>query len=120
MITWLAGALVVANLVLAAWSLVAAIRAARPSTAQLVTAAVIEVALIIQAVIGVVLMVRRGEAIDGFTFVGYHVTAVAVLVAGAFWGIADRSRWGNGVFAIAAATEVVLILRLVQIWNAGA
>jgi hypothetical protein len=44
---------------------------------------------------------------------------VTLLPVGVGWGIADRSRWGNGVFAIAAATEAVLVMRLVQIWNAG-
>jgi hypothetical protein len=102
---------------LALWSLVAAVRGVRPSTGQLVAAAVLEGALLLQTVAGVVLMVTSDRDVDAVTFVGYHLTALAVLLLGVGWGIADRSRWGNGVFAIAAATEIVLVLRLVQIWD---
>ena len=103
--------------VLTLWSLVAAVRGVRPSTGQLVAAAVLEGALLLQTVVGVVLLVTSDRDVDAITFVGYHLTALAVLVLGVGWGIADRSRWGNGVFAIAAATEIVLVLRLVQIWD---
>lgn len=104
---------------LALWSLVAAVRGVRPSTGQLVAAAVLEGALLLQTIVGVVLMLTSGRDVDAVTFVGYHLMALTVLVLGVGWGIADRSRWGNGVFAIAAATEIVLVLRLVQIWDAG-
>lgn len=102
---------------LALWSLVAAVRGVRPSTGQLVAAAVLEGALLLQTIAGVVLLVTSDRDVDAITFVGYHLTALAVLVLGVSWGIADRSRWGNGVFAIAAATEIVLVLRLLQIWD---
>ncbi len=101
---------------LAVWSLVAAVRGVRPSTGQLVAAALLEGALLLQTVMGSVLLATTDRDVDPVTFVGYHLTALAVLVLGVGWGIADRSRWGNGVFAIAAATEIVLVLRLVQIW----
>lgn len=116
MLTPVAVVLVVAASGLALWSLVAAVRGVRPSTGQLVAAAVLEGALLLQTVAGVVLLATTERDVDAITFVGYHLTALAVLVLGVGWGIADRSRWGNGVFAIAAFTEVVLVLRLVQIW----
>lgn len=120
MIDGLAWGLIVASVVLALWCLVGAIRKARPSLYQLVAALVLWVGFLVQALIGIVLMLRRTEPLESFVFVGYHLTALAVLLGGAFWGIADRSRWGNGVFAIACATEVVLVIRLMQIWGAGA
>ena len=102
---------------LAVWSLVNAVRGVRPSKAQLVAAAVLAGALLLQTVLGLVLLATTDRDVDVVTFVGYHLTALAVLVLGVGWGIADRSRWGNGVFAIAAATQIVLVLRLVQIWD---
>lgn len=120
MVGWFAWVLVAASLALALWCLVAAIRKARPSRNQLIAAVVLEAGLLIQGLLGIVLMLRRDEPLDRFTFLGYHLTALVVLIAGVFWGIADRSRWGNGVFAIACATEAVLVLRLMQIWGAGA
>lgn len=119
MISWLAVALVVGCLVLTTWCVVAVVQGQRPSKGQLICAAVLEAGLLLQTLIGLVLMVRRVEPLDRVTFVGYHLTALVVLIAGVFWGIADRSRWGNGVFAIACATEAVLILRLLQIWSTG-
>jgi hypothetical protein len=118
-IGWLAWVTAGVSLVLGVWCLVAAGRGVRPSLHQLIGAAVLEALLVAQAVIGVVLLLRSGEGVDTITFLGYHLTAVTLLPVGVGWGIADRSRWGNGVFAIAAATEAVLVMRLVQIWNAG-
>lgn len=119
LLTWLAYPLIAFALVLGAWCVVAALRGARPSTAQLVAAAVLEGALVLQGLIGIVMMLSRSAPLDRITFVGYHLTAIVVLIAGVLWGIADRSRWGNGVFAIASFTEAVLVLRLLQIWSSG-
>lgn len=117
MLTPLAYAICAAAVALAGWSVVAAVRGIRPSTGQLVAAAALEGALLLQFLLGLFLMATDDRSVEGVTFVGYHLTALSVLVIGVGWGIADRSRWGNGVFAIAAATEVVLVLRLLQIWS---
>lgn len=116
MLAPLAGLVIVAALGLAGWSLVAALRGVRPSRGQLIGSAVLEGLLVVQALVGMVLMVTAERDVDAVTFVGYHLTAVLLLPVGVVWGIADRSRWGNGVLALAAATEAVLVLRLLQIW----
>lgn len=116
MLVPLAGLAVALAAGLALWSLVAAVRGVRPSKGQLVGSAVVEGVLLVQALVGLVLMLTDDRDVDRVTFVGYHLTALAVLPAGVVWGIADRSRWGNGVLAVAAATEAVLVLRLLQIW----
>jgi hypothetical protein len=113
----LAGAVVVAALGLAGWSLVAALRGVRPSRGQLVGSALVEALLVVQALLGVVLMLTADREVEPVTFLGYHLTAVLLLPVGVAWGIADRSRWGNGVLAVTAATEAVLVLRLLQIWG---
>ncbi|MEJ5915662.1 hypothetical protein [Pseudokineococcus sp. 1T1Z-3] len=105
------------SLALAAWSLVGALRAVRPSGGQLLLAAVLEVLILVQAVVAVVLMVVGTPPLSTATFVGYLLTIVLLLPVGVFWGLADRSRWGNGVLAITAVTTAVLVLRLEQIWN---
>lgn len=110
-------ALGVLAIALGVWSAVAAIRGVRPSGPQLLLAAVLELALVVQAVVAVVLGATRGTPGDGVLFAGYMLTTVVVLPAGVFWGIADRSRWGNGVLAVAAFTTAVLVLRLEQVWE---
>ncbi|MEJ5945019.1 hypothetical protein WDZ17_06875 [Pseudokineococcus basanitobsidens] len=105
------------SLALAAWSLVGALRAARPSGGQLLLAAVLEVLVLVQAAVAVVYVVTGTRPVSTATFAGYLLTVVVLLPVGVFWGLADRSRWGNGVLAITAVTTAVLVLRLEQIWN---
>lgn len=120
MFTGLAYAVIAACLGLMTWCVVAAVQGARPSKGQLICALALEAALLAQALVGVVAMFQRSEPLDRVVFVGYLLTTLVVLVAGVFWGIADRSRWGNGVFAFACATEAVLVVRLLNIWSTGA
>ncbi|WP_299034572.1 hypothetical protein [uncultured Pseudokineococcus sp.] len=117
MIAPLAVVLGAMSVALAVWSIVGALRAARPSGGQLLLAAALELAILVQAVIAVVLVATGTRPVSVVTFVGYLLTIVVLLPAGVFWGLADRSRWGNGVLAITAATTAVLVLRLEQIWN---
>lgn len=112
----LAWSTVVFAAVLAGWCLIAAIRGVRPSRNQLIAAMVLAGLLVVQAVGGFIALAVTDRQVDAVTFVGYHLTTVTVLLAGVAWGIADRSRWGNGVFAIASATQVVLVIRLMQLW----
>lgn len=119
MIPALATATLVAALVVGAWAAVAAARDRRVSGAQLAAAAAVELALLVQAGIAVVLLVRGGDGVDGITFGGYLLTSVLALPVGAFWAIGERSRWGNGVLAVSGAVVAVLVLRLQQLWAAG-
>lgn len=106
-----------ACLVLAVWAVVGAVRNRRPSGPQLLGLAVTEVLLLVQALVGVVLLVRGQHAVSTVVFAGYLLASVLLLPAGTFWGIADRSRWGNGVIAVACAAVVVVVLRMVQVWD---
>jgi hypothetical protein len=112
--------LLVACLLIGAWAGLAAARNRRVSGAQLVTAAVVEVLLLVQAVLGVLLLARTDRDVEAVTFVGYLLTSVLLLPVGAFWAIGERSRWGNGVLAVAGLVVAVLVLRLQQVWSAGA
>jgi hypothetical protein len=118
MIGALATALVTAGLVVGGWAALAAARERRVSGAQLVVAAVVEVALLVQAGIALVLLGTGGRGVDAVTFVGYLVTSVLLLPVGAFWAIGERSRWGNGVLALSGVVVAVVVLRLVQVWGA--
>ncbi|HEX5532995.1 MAG TPA: hypothetical protein VFX33_04565 [Actinomycetales bacterium] len=117
MVDVLAWVLAGAALVLAIWALAGAVRNVRPSGPQLAGLAVLEVALLVQAVIGAVALARTDRPVSAVTFVGYLIASVLLLPAGTLWGIADRSRWGNGVIAIACFAVSVVVLRMVQIWS---
>lgn len=117
MVDVLAWVLVAASLLLAAWALVGAARASRPGNAQLLALAVLEVLLVVQAVVAGVRLAGGAEVGSVATVVGYLAVSVVAVPAGVFWGIADRSRWGNGVIAVACAVAAVLVVRLVQVWG---
>jgi hypothetical protein len=76
--------------------------------------------LVVQAVVGAVLLTRSDGRVEGVTFAGYLLTSVLLLPVGAFWAIGERSRWGNGVLALAGAVTAVVVLRLLQVWSTGA
>lgn len=117
MVDVLAWVLVGASLLLAAWAVVGAVRAARPGNAQLLTLAVLELLLVVQAVVAGVRLAGGAEVGNVATVVGYLVVSVVAVPAGVLWGIADRSRWGNGVIAVACVVAAVLVVRLVQVWG---
>lgn len=114
-LAWATGGLAAA-LALAATA--STVRARRLDDVQLVASAVLEVALLVQGVVGVVRW-ARADRDDGALFIPYLLTAVLVMPLGLFWALGERSRYGTGVLAVAAATEVVLVLRTYQVWVTG-
>ncbi|NUT49100.1 MAG: hypothetical protein HOV94_17595 [Saccharothrix sp.] len=123
MIQVLATALTVVALVEAAWSLVLVVAnrpitlATKPTLGLAAVVVLLEAGLLVQAVAAVVALLTADRGgLDVPTFVGYLVAVVAVLPAGAFWAVGDRSRWGAGVLAVACLSVPVMILRLNQLW----
>lgn len=81
----------------------------------------LELALVGQAVAGCVALGVSDRDIEGVTFVGYLLTAVLTPPMAVLWGIAEKSRWGTAVVAVAMGTVAALELRLVALWGgAGA
>jgi predicted transcriptional regulator len=123
MIEVLATALTVVALVAALWSLVLAIAnrpitlATKPTLALAGVVVLLEVGLLVQAVAGVVNLLGADRELDRVTFVGYLIGAAVVLPLGAFWSLAERSRWGAGVLTVACLSVPVMILRLNMLWS---
>ncbi|MFD1148803.1 hypothetical protein [Saccharothrix hoggarensis] len=122
MIQVLATALTVVALVAALWSLVLMIAdrpitlATKPTLGLAAVVVLLEVGLLAQAVVGVVNVLGADRELDRATFVGYLIGAAVVLPLGAFWSLAERSRWGAGTLAVACLSVPVMILRLNQVW----
>lgn len=122
MIEVLATALVVVALVAALWSLVLAAAnrpitlATKPTLGLAGVVVLLEVGLLAQLVAGVVNVIGTDRELDTPTFVGYLVGVAVVLPLGAFWALAERSRWGAGVLAVACLSVPVMVLRLNQLW----
>lgn len=83
--------------------------------------AVVDVALLVQLVVGAVRLSDTARDVSGVLFVSYLVGIVLVLPIGTFWSLAERTRAGTAVLLLAILTVLALELRLHTIWGgAGA
>lgn len=119
MISAFATALIIAALAVAAWSLGLVVLNKTPNTITLGLLALLELALVVQLVIGIVNLAGTDRHVSGATFVGYLIGALLILPVATFWALAERTRWGTTVLIIGCLVIPVLIARLNQIWNAG-
>ncbi len=81
--------------------------------------AVLELALLLQVVLGLVQLAGTEREVAGVVFTSYLLTLPLVLPIGAFWSLAERSRAGTAVLLVAALTVAGLEVRLDSIWGAG-
>jgi hypothetical protein len=85
------------------------------------TLAVVELLLLVQLAVGSVALTQTSRDVSGVLFVSYLVGVALALPVGAFWSLAERSRAGTAVLAVAVFTVIALELRLDTIWSgAGA
>ncbi|GAA3861669.1 hypothetical protein GCM10022243_29860 [Saccharothrix violaceirubra] len=123
MIPVLPTVLTVLALLAAAWAVALAVLdhpitlATRPSQGLALAVVALELGLVGQLVAGVVAVIGTDRELETGTFVGYLVGAAVVLPLGAFWSLAERSRWGAGVLAVACLSVPVMVLRLSQLWT---
>lgn len=77
-----------------------------------------QVALVAQLVVGIVDIGDADSHMSRPLFIAYLAGLVCVLPVAGFWAIAERtSRWGTGVLLVAALGLLVMVGRLVQLWN---
>lgn len=83
--------------------------------------AIAEIVLLVQVVVGAAALSGTEREVSGVLFVSYLVGVALALPVGAFWSLAERSRAGTVVLAVAVFTVIALELRLAAIWDgAGA
>lgn len=112
----LATVTIIVSLVVAAWCFVAAGRDRWIDVSHLVGLAVVELALVIQAVAAVV-RIAGGEHPSQFgTFLGYLVTSVVMLPLVVVLSFMERTRWGAVIAGAGGIVVAVLVLRLNQVW----
>ncbi|RNI20861.1 hypothetical protein [Flexivirga caeni] len=77
-----------------------------------------ELAEIAQLVVGIARIDDGDAHMSKALFIAYLAGLVCVLPIAAFWGFAERgSRWGTGVLLVATLGLLVMVARLVQLWN---
>jgi hypothetical protein len=112
-LTWFLVALSLAAMV---YAVVLAARNKRIDWTVLGALGVIEVALLAQLVVGVVQFAGTDRDVSGPFFIGYLIGSLIILPIGTFWAVAESSRWGAGVLAVACLVIPILELRLHDLW----
>lgn len=120
MIGTLATWLIVGSLLLAAMCVITAARNRPMGVVLLAGLGVLELALLVQAGIGISKVIAGESHHETATFVGYLAGTIVIPPVAAFWGLGERSRWGPAVAAVACLAIPVMIVRLSQIWQGTA
>ncbi|NIK55916.1 hypothetical protein [Kribbella shirazensis] len=113
-LTWTLVALSLAAMV---YAVVLAARNKRIDWTVLGILGIVEVGLIAQLVVGIAQYSGTDRDVSGPFFIGYLIGALVILPIGAFWALAESSRWGAGALAIACAVIPIVELRLHTLWT---
>jgi hypothetical protein len=111
--------LIVVSLLLAAAAAVQVVLDRPTGGLLLGVAAVLELGLLAQAVIGVGQLVSGGRDVDGAVFVGYLLGCVVFLPLATVWALGERTRGGTAVLVVAGLVLPVLVVRIQQVWSGG-
>jgi hypothetical protein len=117
MVDALSTAVIVAALLVAAYSLLTTLRDRPMGWDHLAALGVVEVLLVAQAVVGFVRLAGDEGPADTATFIGYLLGILLIPAAGAAWGMLERSRWGPAVIVVAGLATAIMTVRLGQIWD---
>lgn len=112
--------LIACCLILAAVVTVYVVRDREPDWTLLAVTGFVEVLTLVQTVIGLVQISRGDHQVAGAVFVGYLLSIAVILPIAFFWALAERSRGSTAVMLVAALTVAFLVVRLGQVWGAGA
>lgn len=80
----------------------------------------LEAGLLVQAVLGIIDLTGTDRDVNGPVFVGYLIGALLFVPAGVIWALGERSRAGTAALLVVGLVVPVLVLRIGQIWSAGA
>ncbi len=102
------------------WLLTLIVRNHPPEGIALGLAAVVELGVVVNLVLGVVRVVRGAEGVAVWEYVGYLIGALLILPAAAVWSAGERNRGGTTVLLFAFVVVPFLFVRMADIWAAGA
>jgi hypothetical protein len=103
---------------LATAGLVSTAAGRRTGQLHLGVAALLEAVLLVQAVVALVALAGGSRPPETAAFLGYLAGVVLLPVAGVLWARSEPTRWAGTVIAVAALVVIVMVWRLVQLWNA--
>ena len=111
-------AVLAASLLLAGWTGIQAGRRRPTSEAQMFGAIVVEIALAVQVVIALVRLAGGTAVAEPVTFIAYSLGVLLALPLGFYLAREERTRWGSLCLCFTAVVVAVMVLRLLQLWQA--
>jgi hypothetical protein len=88
-------------------------------TAMLGALVLLEVAVLVQVVVGVAQLAGTERDVNGVVFVGYLIGTLLFVPAAALWALGERSRAGTAALIVLGLVVPFLELRLDQVWHPG-
>ncbi|WP_076258897.1 hypothetical protein [Intrasporangium flavum] len=82
-----------------------------------ITALVLEVALLVQLVVGLTKASAIGDGAERATFIAYLFTVLLVPPATVVIAIKEKTQWAMGVVLGGAFVVAILVARLQQVWS---
>ena len=114
-LTYLTGSVLVVLALLSAFAL---LRGRAIDNPMFWTGLVAESLMLVLLVVGIVLSGHGAQGMSAPLFIAYLAGMVLALPVAGVWAIAEReSRSSSGVILVAALGLLVMLVRLVQIWN---
>ena len=117
MISVLAYVVIGLALVSLVWGIVTAIADKPPGKAQLIYAAGVEAAVLVQSVIAAIMIIGGFRPVELATTIGYLIGIVVLIPLAWFWANVERTRFSGVVLAVAAAAVAAMTLRLLVLWT---
>jgi hypothetical protein len=116
-ITVLAYVVIALALVSLGWGIVTAVANKPPGKAQLIYAAGVEAAVLVQSVIAAIRIIGGFRPAELATTIGYLIGIVVLIPLAWFWANVERTRFSGVVLAVAAAAVAAMTLRLLVLWT---
>jgi hypothetical protein len=98
------------------WGLLTAAVNRPPGKAQLLYAAFVELAVLVQTVVAVAYLIGGFRPVEMATTVGYLLGIVVLIPAAWLWANTERTRFSGVVLAVAAMAVLGMTLRLLILW----
>ena len=116
--TGLAWVILTLSLLTALSLVVDIVRDRQPGNVSFAGLVLVEVALVVQLVWGIVKVLGDHEGVSVATYIGYLIGALVLLPVGFVWSASEKSRSGTAVLLVAVLVVPFLSLRLHDIWAA--
>ncbi|HWL98623.1 MAG TPA: hypothetical protein VNP20_14840 [Nocardioidaceae bacterium] len=115
-----AAVMIAASVLVAGWALVYVVRGKSLDDSLFYGLAAIELGLLALVLGGSIALAGTDRDVDGATFLGYLLTALLIVPGAVVWSLAEKSRWGMAVLVAGCLVVAVMVLRVQQVWDAGA